>query len=220
LKSDLMGTAAWSGVRIGQLVRASEVPPGAVEMAVIGLDGHGDSYRLDYAFSGEPLLALGMNGDTLNRNHGFPIRLLTPRYFGFKSIKWLDEIRFTSTPYFGTWPKQGYTKEPVIHTASFIDKIAKDGGRLRVGGVSFAGVRGIQRVEVRAGEGPWMPMEIEPNLSPYTLTRWKGELALEGGARILEARALDGTGKWQSAVEKPLFPDGVSGPTTRGIPQA
>jgi phytoene synthase len=220
LKSDLMGTAAWTGIRLEQLVRAGEVPKMAVEMAVIGLDGHGDSYQIPYAFSGEPLLALGMNGETLNRNHGFPIRLLTPRYFGFKSIKWLDEIRFTSTPYFGTWPKQGYTKEPLIHTASYIDKIARDGAKARVGGVSFAGVRGVQRVEVRADGGIWVPVEMEPSLSPYTLTRWKGELELPNGAQMLEARALDGTGKWQATVEKPLFPDGVSGPTVRRIPSA
>ncbi len=218
LKSDLMGTAAWSGIRLEQLVRRSEVPSKAIEMAVIGLDGHGDSVKLDYAFSGEPLFALGMNGETLNRNHGYPIRMLTPRYYGFKSIKWLDEIRFTSTPYFGTWPKLGFTKEPVIHTASFVDRIKRQGNRAEVGGVSFAGVRGIQRVEVRTDSGLWVPVELEGALSPYTLTRWKGVIDVPEGAQILEARALDGTGKWQASVEKPLFPDGVSGPTTKRIP--
>lgn len=220
LKSDLMGTAIWSGIRLEQLVRRSEIPNEAIEMAVIGLDGHGDSVKLDYAFSGEPLFALGMNGDTLNRNHGFPIRMLTPRYYGFKSIKWLDEIRFSTTPYFGTWPKLGFTKEPVIHTASFVDRIQRQGEKATVGGVSFAGVRGIQRVEFRAGNGLWTPAQLEEPLSPYTLTRWRGELIIPAGAELVEVRALDGQGKWQSAIEKPLFPDGVSGPTTKRIPSA
>jgi DMSO/TMAO reductase YedYZ molybdopterin-dependent catalytic subunit len=219
LKSDLMGTACWSGLRLDQLVRRSEIAPSVIEMAVLGLDGHGDSLKLDYAFSGEPLFALGMNGYTLNRNHGYPIRMLTPRYYGFKSIKWIDEIRFTSTPYFGTWPKMGFTKEPLIHTASFVDRIVRDVGRVQVGGVSFAGVRGIKRVEVRADQGPWVPVEIEKPLSPYTLTRWQGVIDLPAGAELLEARALDGAGKWQATLEKPLFPDGVSGPTTKRIPR-
>lgn len=220
LKSDLMGTAIWSGLRLDQLVRPSEIPASMVEMAVIGLDGHGDSLRLDYAFSGEPLFALGMNGETLSRNHGYPIRMLTPRYYGFKSIKWIDEIRFTSTPYFGTWPKLGFTKEPVIHTATYIDRILREGQKVQVGGVSFAGTRGIERVEFRAAEGNWVAAELETPLSGQTLTRWKGELILPAGASIVEARALDGEGKWQASVEKPLFPDGVSGPTSKRIPAA
>ncbi len=217
LKSDLMGTAAWSGIGLEQLVKASEVPPQAIEMAVIGLDGHGDSLKIPYAFSDEPLFALGMNGETLNRNHGFPIRMLTPRYYGFKSIKWIDEIRFSSVPYFGTWPKLGFTKEPLIHTASFVDRILRDGDKAKMGGVSFAGMRGVQRVEVRANNGSWMAVEIETQISPYTLTRWKGELVIPAGAEFVEVRALDGEGKWQSTVEKPLFPDGVSGPTMKRL---
>ncbi len=220
LKSDLMGTAVWSGIRLEQLVRASEIPSNVLEMAVIGLDGHGDSLNLKYAFSGEALFALGMNGDTLNRNHGFPVRMLAPSYYGFKSIKWIDEIRFSSVAYFGTWPKLGFTKEPLIHTASFVDRIVREGQKAKVGGVSFAGVRGVQRVEIRANNGDWQAVELEAPLSGQTLTRWKGELVLPAGAEWLEARALDGENRWQSAIEKPLFPDGVSGPTIKKLPGA
>ncbi|MFN9298848.1 MAG: oxidoreductase, partial [Acidobacteriota bacterium] len=89
----------------------------------------------------------------------------------------------------------------------------------QVGGVSFAGVRGIARVELRADQGPWVPVEIEKPLSPFTLSRWQGVITLPAGAELLEARALDGSGKWQATIEKPLFPDGVSGPTTKRIPR-
>ncbi len=223
LKSDLMGTAEWSGVPLTQLVKAGDVPEGMTEMAVIGVDGHGDSFRLDYAFSEEPLLALGMNGKTLNRQHGYPIRLLVPRYYGFKNIKWIGEIAFVREPYFGTWPKMGYTKEPLIHTCSFIDKMQRQGQRLLVGGVSFSGGRAITKVEVRSLSGdvadsPWVPATLEAPLSRYTLTRWRAELDPPRGATFVEARAQDSSGSWQSAVEKPIFPDGVSGPTVRRIP--
>jgi DMSO/TMAO reductase YedYZ molybdopterin-dependent catalytic subunit len=220
LKSDLMGTASWSGILLEQLVRRTEIPGKVVEMAVVGLDGHGDSFRLDYAFSGEPLLALGMNGETLNRLHGFPVRLLTPRYYGFKSIKWLDEIRFTTEPYVGTWPKLGYTKEPLIHTGTFIDRMVAEVGRIRAGGIAYSGAGAIEQVEVRLDGGEWKRAQLEPRLSPYTFTRWTVEVPAMPGGKWLEARALDATGQWQSAVEKPLFPDGVSGPTRKRLPGA
>jgi DMSO/TMAO reductase YedYZ molybdopterin-dependent catalytic subunit len=216
LQSDLMGTAAWSGVRIGQLVDRAALPTGIVEVAVIGVDGHGDSFPLDYAFSDEPLLALGMNGKTLDRTHGFPLRLLSPRYYGFKNVKWISEIAFVSRPYVGTWPKLGYTKEPLIHTASHIDRIERVHGELRVGGVSFAGVRGIRRVIARAGDGPWIDAAVEQPLSPYCWTRWRVALP-DQGARRVEARSLDGSGRWQESAAGQLFPDGVSGPTIRNV---
>jgi DMSO/TMAO reductase YedYZ molybdopterin-dependent catalytic subunit len=218
LKSDLMGTAEWSGVKLTQLLTQHELPEGLAEMAVIGSDGHGDSFRLDYAFSEEPLLVLGMNGKTLNRQHGYPIRLLVPRYYGLKHVKWISEIAFVREPYFGTWPKMGYTKEPVIHTCSFIDRIRRNGSRLEIGGVALSGARAIAAVEVRAGSGPWTRATLEPPLSGYTWTRWKAEIDAVPGAEYLEARAQDSSGAWQSAVEKPLFPNGVSGPTLRRIP--
>ena len=216
LKSNLMGNALWSGIRLEQLVDRAALPAGLIELAVIGVDGHGDSLPLDYAFSGEVMLALGMNGKTLNRTHGFPIRLLAPRYYGFKHVKWIDRIEFRSRPYIGTWPKMGYTTEPVIHTVSLIDRVRRRGDRLHIGGVAFAGDRGIRRVELRAEQQPWREAKIEPALSPYTWSRWIGRIDAPE-VRTVEARALDGHGRWQADEEGPLFPDGVKGPTIRRI---
>jgi DMSO/TMAO reductase YedYZ molybdopterin-dependent catalytic subunit len=216
LKSNLMGTALWTGVRLGRLVDRTSLPPEIVEVAVIGVDGHGDSYPLDYAFSRAVMLAVGMNGETLNRTHGFPVRLITPRYYGFKHVKWIGEIAFVSERYWGTWPKMGYTKDPVIHTVSFIDRIVPEGDLLRLGGIAMTGHNGIQRVEVRADRGPWAEAELEPPLSPHTWTRWKAVIQA-AGARQVEARALDGRGEWQASEEGPLFPDGVKGPTVRRL---
>ncbi len=216
LKSDLMGTASWAGVRLSQLVDRRLLPGGIQEVAVIGVDGHGDSFPLDFAFSEQVLFALGMNGKTLDRTHGFPVRLLCPRFYGFKNVKWIAGIAFLSRPYTGTWPKMGYTKDPQIHTASHIDRVLLESGRLLAGGVSFAGDRGIRRVTVRADEGPWVDAELESPLSPYTWTRWRAVLPV-ASAKQVEARALDGTGKWQDPAEGPLFPDGMKGPTIKRV---
>ena len=108
----------------------------------------------------------------------------------------------------------GYTIEPVIHTMSFVDRVVPDGNRPYLGGVSFAGMHGIRRVELRAGNQPWVEASLEPPLSPFTWTRWKGAL-FAPGARFIEARALDGTVRRQAEREGPLFPDGVAGPTIK-----
>ena len=212
LKSDLMGTAAWAGVHLSQLIDRRTLPVEVVEAAFIGVEGHDDSLRLDYAFSDESLLALGMNGKTLSRVHGFPIRLLAPNYYGCRNVKWIREIRFVTQPYYGTWQRLGYTKEPLIHICSHIDRIRRDGALVQFGGVSFAGARGINAVRVRANGGSWQPARLEPALSPYTWTRWASQLSAAEGT-LLEANAQDGEGGWQELVEGGPVPGGMSGPT-------
>jgi len=212
LKSDLMGTAIWAGIPLSQLIDRRALPSDVIEAAFIGVEGHDDSLRLDYAFSDESLLALGMNGKTLSRTHGFPLRLLAPNYYGCRNVKWIHEIRFVTQPYSGTWQRLGYTREPLIHICSHIDRIRRDGPIVEFGGVSFAGSRGIKAVRVRAGNGPWQPARLEPPFSPYTWTRWAAQLRTVTGTS-LEANAQDGVGDWQELVEGGPFPSGVSGPT-------
>jgi hypothetical protein len=110
----------------------------------------------------------------------------------------------------------GYTKEPTVHTMSYIDRVIRDGDVVRVGGVSFAGVRGIEQVQLRADSGEWVEAQLEAPMTPYTWTRWKGSLVVPT-AEIVEARAMDGSSAWQATKEKPLFPDGVSGPTRKRL---
>lgn len=217
LKSDLMGTALWTGVRLRQLIDPAALPAGLSEAAIIGVDGHGDSLPPEFAFSDGTLLAFGMNGKTLERTHGFPLRLIVPRYYGFKNVKWIGEIAFVRQPYIGTWPKLGYTKEPAVHTGSHIDHIARIGSELRIGGVAFAGDRGIQAVQVRAANGPWHDATVEPALSPLCWRRWVATIPVNGETRRVQARAMDGTGAWQADAETPLFPNGVQGPTIRSV---
>ena len=213
LQSDLMGAALWSGFPLSLLIDRRQLPSDILEAAILGADGHSDSVAIDYAFSDEFLLITGMDGKTLSRIHGFPLRMLAPRYYGFKKVKWISEIRFVRQPYYGIWPKLGYTRQPLIHTASHIDRIRRSGNTL---GVSFAGIRGIRGVVLRVGDGLWQKATLEPPLSPYTWTRWYGDLPIDN-ATTVEARALDGAGNWRESAEGPLFPNGVTGPTIRNI---
>lgn len=212
LKSDLMGTAQWAGVHLAQLLDRKTLPAGIIEVVFIGGEGHDDSLKIDYAYSDDVLLAFGMNGKTLSRTHGFPIRLLAPRYYGCRHVKWIHEIRFVRKPYVGTWQRLGYTTEPVIHIGSHIDRLRRDGPIVEFGGVSFAGSRGIKSVRVRANNGPWESARLEPVLSAWTWTRWVAQLRAGRGARI-EANAQDERGAWQELAALNPFPNGPAGPT-------
>jgi hypothetical protein len=110
----------------------------------------------------------------------------------------------------------GYTKQPVVKTGSHIDRIVKTGTAIHVGGVAFAGDRGVQAVEVRADDRPWVPVDLEQPLSPLCWRRWVVKLPV-ADAKLVQARALDGNGVWQADAETPLFPDGVAGPTIRSV---
>ena len=212
LKSDLMGTAQWAAVRLAQLLDCKTLPAGIIEVAFIGTEGHDDSLKIDYAYSNDVLLAFGMNGKTLSRTHGFPLRLLAPRYYGCRNVKWIHEIRFVRKPYFGTWQRLGYTAEPVIHIASHIDRLRRNGPMVEFGGVSFAGSRSIKAVRVRANNGPWESARLEPALSAWTWTRWVAQLRADRGAKI-EANAQDACGAWQELTVLNPFPNGPAGPT-------
>ena len=207
-----MGTAEWAGVRLNQLIDRGTLPQEVIEAAFIGVEGHDDNLQLDYAFGDETLLAIGMNGKTLSRTHGFPLRLLAPRYYGCRNVKWISRIDFVSKPYYGTWQRLGYTREPVIHTASHIDHMRRDGKAIELGGVSFAGSRGIRAVRVRADKGSWQEARIESPLSPFTWTRWVAQVSAPTGT-LIEANALDGNGSWQEVSEGNPFPSGLTGPT-------
>jgi len=220
LKSNLMGCAHWSGVSLQSLVDTGRLPSNIRELAIIGVDGHDDSLSIDYALSDGPFFALGMNGMSLNRTHGFPIRLLAPRYYGLKSVKWISELRFVTEPYHGTWPKLGYTKEPLVHTCCYIDKVRKVSGTVEAGGIAMAGDRGVKQVQVRIDDREWVNAHLEQPLSAQTWVRWRARVALPASWNSdsqIEARAQDGQGRWQPTNETPLFPNGVQGPTIRRL---
>jgi DMSO/TMAO reductase YedYZ molybdopterin-dependent catalytic subunit len=118
-------------------------------------------FPTEVALDGRPsMVAIGMNGEPLPAQHGFPARLVVPGLYGYVSAtKWLSEIELTTLEAAdGYWIPRGWSKEAPIKTHSridvprsgqTIDSSATSGAPVAVAGVAWGGYRGVQRVEVR-----------------------------------------------------------------------
>ena len=99
-------------------------------------------------------------------NHGFPVRLVIPGVYGYNSAtKWLTELELTTFgAYDAYWASRGYAQQGPLKTLTRIDTprgLANiPAGRTAIGGVAWAIHRGIDSVEVKVDDGPWMPARL------------------------------------------------------------
>jgi hypothetical protein len=180
-------------------------------------DGYSTAIPLRRCWRTQTFLAYEMNGHPLPERHGFPLRAVIPGYYGMKQPKWLTDIQIVAHDYQGYWEERGWADEALVKTWSRIDvpthrsQIPAHGAL--IGGIAFAGDRGISKVEYSSdGGATWLEAGLKPALSPYAWTLWMGMLVLPAeGAYLLAVRATDGEGNVQDGrVSEPL-PDGVSG---------
>jgi DMSO/TMAO reductase YedYZ molybdopterin-dependent catalytic subunit len=216
---DLISNADWRGVALGDLLRRAGVRGNAVDVVLKSEDGYTDSIPIEKALQPDTMLAYEMNGETLPKNHGYPVRLLVPDIYGMKNAKWLTEIEVVDYDFKGYWMVRGWSDVAIMNTTSRID-VPRQGAQLRagtnyIGGVAVAGQRGIQRVEVSVDEGQtWAPATVKPGLGQNTWVLWLYEWNAPQGpgpdARIM-VRAIDGRGVVQESTVRPTLPDGATG---------
>jgi len=214
----LIGTAEWTGVPLATVLKMAGVMNGAVKLVSEGEDGYADSIPIERALSPEPHLVWTMNGDPLPPKHGSPVRLIVPGLYGIKNVKWLTRMTVTADDYQGYWQQRGWTDAATIKTSSRIDvpgdHAVIDAGPTTIGGIAFAGDRGITKVEVSTdGGASWQTATIGENPSPQGLSwvLWTLPWSPASGAYTLVVRATDGTGTLQTAESAPELPDGASG---------
>lgn len=208
---DLISTARWTGVPLPALLARAGPRTGALEVVARAVGGYSDSISIEDAQRPDTLVAIGMNGNALPREHGFPARLLAPRYYGMKQPKWLTSLEVVDAPYRGYWENRGWVKAAVVKTMSRVDTVERTGGGWVIAGVAFAGDRRIERVEVSLdGGASWQEARLETALSRQTWRRWLlplGDQAPESAV----VRATDGSGMQQTSQVAPPHPDGASG---------
>jgi DMSO/TMAO reductase YedYZ molybdopterin-dependent catalytic subunit len=216
---EYLGNALWLGVPVHALLAEAGVRAGADAVRSRSADDFTTGTPLGVLTDPDrgALVAVGMNGEPLPLEHGFPARLVTPGLYGYVSAtKWLVELEVTRFADFqGYWTTRGYAAEAPIKTSSRIDvprSFAQvTAGRTPVAGVAWAQTRGVERVEVRVDRGPWQEAELGAEDGVDTWRQWVWWWDAPVGTHVLEVRTTDRTGSAQTGAREPIAPDGSTG---------
>ncbi|MFD9618295.1 molybdopterin-dependent oxidoreductase [Streptomyces virginiae] len=218
-----VGSARWLGVRLADLLEEAGVTPPsrggrADQLVARSVDGMTLGSPVEDVMDGrDALLALGMNGEPLPFDHGFPVRMVVPGLYGYVSAcKWIQDIELTTfDSYDPYWVKRGWARRAPIKTQARIDTpkpfARTTAGTVTVAGVAWAQHRGIQRVEVRVDDGPWQEAELAEQATTDTWRQWSFPWKTTPGGHNLTVRATDGTGQVQTDQRARTIPDGASG---------
>jgi DMSO/TMAO reductase YedYZ molybdopterin-dependent catalytic subunit len=220
---DLVGNARWLGVRLADLLREAGVrPPSeggeADQLVARSVDGMTIGSPVETVMDGrDALLAVGMNGEPLPFEHGFPVRMVVPGLYGYVSAcKWLAELELTTfAAYDAYWVPRGWAERAPIKTQSRIDtpaaSAAPRAGTVPVAGVAWAQHTGIDRVEVRVDGGPWHAARLAAEDTVDTWRQWVWEWPATPGEHRLQVRATGRDGVTQSGEPSAVAPDGATG---------
>jgi len=235
-----VGNARWSGYRLAAVLRHCGVQPEAREAVFFGADqvrdsagvGHGPHARSVFVpdvLDSEALLATHMNGAPLPVEHGFPLRLILPGWYGMAQIKWLTRIEFIDRRYEGAHMSRNYHTlhalpgvggEPLIletsigrtRLKSVVARVTRRrqerAWTYRAAGAAWGGARPIERVEVRVDQGAWQPARIDERRGRHAWLLWSIEVgALAPGRHTVVSRAIDDRGavqpdaaEWRSGI--------------------
>ncbi|MET8837318.1 molybdopterin-dependent oxidoreductase [Micromonospora sp. NPDC004540] len=215
---DLIGNARWLGVPIRELLAEAQPEEGADQVVGRSVDGWTCGTPTAVLRDGrDALLAVGMNGEPLPVEHGFPVRMVVPGLYGYVSAcKWVTELELTSfADYDAYWVPRGWSAQGPIKTQSRIDT-PRPRNRLTAGPVTVAGVawaqhRGVRRVEVRVDDGPWQEATLATTVSVDTWVQWSWRWSATPGDHTLQVRATDAAGETQPEQRRPVAPDGATG---------
>ncbi|THJ67721.1 oxidoreductase [Arthrobacter echini] len=215
---DLTGTARWLGWPVRELLARAGVQDGADMVLSRSVDGFTAGTPVEALTDDrDALLAIGMNGEPLPVEHGFPVRLVVPGLYGYVSAtKWVSELevtRFADASAY--WSTRGWSTRGPVKTSSRIDVPRRNrevpAGDVVIAGVAWAQHTGIERVEVRADGGPWQQATLAEAISADTWVQYSATLQLEAGSHTVQSRAKDRDGVLQSAADVAPAPDGSEG---------
>lgn len=214
-----ISTSNFIGVSLPDLLRDAGVRPGADQLATRSVDGWTCGTPVDsiMAPGSNAMLALGMNGEPLPIERGFPVRMVVPGLYGYVSAtKWLVDAELTTFDAFDPyWAQRGWGKKAPVKVMSRVDRPKSfervPAGRFVAAGIAWAQHTGIDRVEVRVDGGPWQEATLSREVNVDTWRMWRVELDLKEGNHTVECRATDRKGYTQTNERAAPIPDGATG---------
>jgi DMSO/TMAO reductase YedYZ molybdopterin-dependent catalytic subunit len=222
---EAVSTAEWTGVPLASVLRAAGVQPGARELVFHGAD-RGIDRGTEHAFARslapeeasreDVLLAYAMNGQPLPPQHGFPLRLVVPRWYGMASVKWLERIEAIDHAFGGVQQAHSYHFRkssgergvPCTHMRvksllappglpDFYTRARVLGkGPVEIQGRAWSGEGTVVRVEL-AVDGAWRDARLEDAPSAHAWQHWRAHWDASPGEHILACRATDAAGNVQ-----------------------
>ena len=226
---DLISTTYWTGASL-QDILADVRPTDEAQYLIIECgDGFYETVDLDLINSDKRvMLAYAWDEKPIPWDHGFPLRIWIPDRFGMKQPKWITSIEVVSEYKAGYWVERNWDKDAIVRATSVIDTIAVDAiveegdqKLIPIGGIAYAGARGISKVEVRvnrgfdsndpADEGPWMEAQLREPLSDVSWVIWRYDWPFEDGEWEFEVRCVEKDGSPQIEGVASPRPSGATG---------
>ncbi|HEX6130911.1 MAG TPA: sulfite oxidase, partial [Actinomycetota bacterium] len=233
---EAIGTAEWTGTPLAGVLDDAGLAEGTVELVFTGADrgvqgereeDYGRSLTVADATRPEVLLAYEMNGRPLEPQHGFPLRLLVPGWYGMTSVKWLVRIEAVTEPFRGYQQAEAYRYqrsdddpgEPVtrirvraLMAAPGIPEFMTrhrlvDAGTVELRGRAWCGTAPIVRVEVGV-DGAWADAALDPPIGDFAWRGWSFRWEATRGEHVLSCRATAADGEVQP-LEQPWNVQGM-----------
>jgi DMSO/TMAO reductase YedYZ molybdopterin-dependent catalytic subunit len=234
-ESGAVGTAEWTGVPLSIVLDMAGIQTTAVEVILQGRDS-GEvkeepnvaitferSLPLEKAMKPEVLLAYKMNGKDLTLEHGFPVRTVVGGWYGMSSVKWLNKVTVTATPFHGYWQsveyaywqrERGRPTLTAVTETQIKAQIARPGymesvpaGTVyRVFGAAWGGESEVAKVEISTSGGiSWTDAKLLGQSIPFAWRLWEFTWEVPNvPARLsLMARATDAIGRTQPTTHDP-----------------
>jgi DMSO/TMAO reductase YedYZ molybdopterin-dependent catalytic subunit len=224
-KLGAVSTAEWTGVPLVEVLDRAGLRADAREVVLRGADAgtvpsgpqrirYERSLRIDDARRSEALLAYAMNGEALPIQHGYPLRVIVPGWYGMTSVKWLTEIEgiadtfeghFQADAYIYEWHRDGrLVREPVtlqrVRSLIVEPKAGEEieRGEFTIRGVAWSGAAPIARVEVSVEGGPSQEARLVGERKRHSWQWWELITHADGpGPITIRARATDLAGRTQ-----------------------
>jgi DMSO/TMAO reductase YedYZ molybdopterin-dependent catalytic subunit len=222
---EAVSTAAWTGAPLRAVLDEAGLESSVSELVFTGADEgtqngirHRFARSLTVAYASRPevLLAYEMNGRPLEPQHGAPLRLIVPGWYGMASVKWLASIEAVAEPFTGYQQVRSYNVrqrpedpgervtriavrallvppgQPVFPT---LERLV-DAGPVRLEGRAWSGRAPVIRVEVGV-DGRWEDAALEDPVGPFAWRAWSFDWYASAGVRTLACRASDAEGHTQ-----------------------